>query len=68
MESSRPPGRIHDKRGNKRGGERTRHDEAPRYLEETVPLFNVVIFLVILTIAILALIYWGGFVEESRNK
>ncbi len=32
------------------------------------PLFNVVIFLVLLTIALLALIYWGGFKEESRNS
>ncbi len=32
------------------------------------PLFNVVIFLSVLTLAALALIYWGGFKEESRNS
>jgi len=30
-------------------------------------LYNAVIFLVVMTIAILVLIYWGGFKEESRN-
>jgi hypothetical protein len=34
----------------------------------SVSLYNVVIFLVVLTIALLALIYWGGFKEESRNS
>jgi hypothetical protein len=33
-----------------------------------VALYNVVITLVVLTVAALALIYWGGFKEESRNS
>jgi len=31
-------------------------------------MYNVPIFLVIMTIAAIALIYWGGFVEERRNR
>jgi hypothetical protein len=32
------------------------------------PVYNAVIFLSILTLVLLALIYWGGFKEESRNR
>jgi hypothetical protein len=32
------------------------------------PLYTVVTFLVVMTVAALALIYWGGFKEESRNS
>jgi hypothetical protein len=31
-------------------------------------MYNVPIFLVIMTIGAVALIYWGGFVEERRNR
>ena len=31
-------------------------------------LYNVVIFLVALTVVATALLYWGGFREEARNR
>jgi hypothetical protein len=34
-----------------------------------VPSYFVIpVLLVIMSVAIMALIYWGGFVEERRNK
>jgi len=31
-------------------------------------VFTVPILLVVMSIALMALIYWGGFAEESRNS
>jgi hypothetical protein len=34
-----------------------------------VPSYFVIpVLLVVMSVAIMALIYWGGFVEERRNK
>jgi hypothetical protein len=31
-------------------------------------MYNVPIFLIVMTIGAVALIYWGAFVEERRNR
>jgi hypothetical protein len=54
-------------RGFRRGKGSSELGAEPR-VKENRPLFNVVIFLVVMTIAALVLIYWGGFKEESRNS
>jgi hypothetical protein len=36
--------------------------------EKEILLYTVVTSLVVLTVAALALLYWGGFKEESRNS
>jgi hypothetical protein len=36
--------------------------------KETQPVYNVPIFLVVMTVVLVGLIYWGGFQEEARNR
>jgi hypothetical protein len=31
-------------------------------------MYNVPIFLIIATVGSIALLYWGGFIEERRNR
>jgi len=31
-------------------------------------VYNVPIFLIIMTVVLVGLIYWGGFQEEARNR